>query len=674
VFIVVAVVFLGRKRLWLRNVVTVALMFFFLGEFLFLLNYTTNRDHGYILCPIGNTFHILAIPILGYVYLREQSIEKAEAEEALEAYRDHLEELVEERTVELSAANTRLAAQNAVAGTLSQSLDLDTILHTALDMALAVLDLQVGSVFLLGLDGRRLVQQVKRGQVPVDEHGAEQSAWYEISAQAAARMQGIVFPALDAPEGRAHAGAADAERWTLVSTPLLAKGRALGALTLGARRMDAIQQSGLDLLTAIGQQIGMAIENARLYQEAERWARELTLLHQVSTFLTSTLDAQRIYDQMAEQSTKLLGCQVACVMLWEEDLQEARAISGYGMTESDKRILLSRPDMASFLSDPALDRGAIDVGDLRADPRVPPAWRENLDVRALLCLPMWSVGGPLGFLFLMDRQAPRAWRPEELKLIESFVNRAAVALVNAHLHKQLEWAAALEERQRIAANMHDGLAQTLSLLGLRIDQAGELVGTGAEGTVVEELRRARQVVDQASDDVRRSIASLQETPRPHRSLQDSLSDLAARFSTGDGPPVDLAIRVQEPLYLEPDHGVQVLPVVQEALLNARRHARARRIALVLERRGEAVSITVQDDGQGFDVHAYSQGKQGHFGLSIMRARAARIGGRLQIDSVPGQGTRVSLIWMPKGDLVTIRYDPARPDSTPEALRLGGAAR
>ncbi|MBL7202082.1 MAG: GAF domain-containing sensor histidine kinase, partial [Anaerolineae bacterium] len=306
------------------------------------------------------------------------------------------------------------------------------------------------------------------------------------------------------------------------------------------------------------------------------------------------------------------------------------------------------------------------------DPRVPPVWRENLGVRALLCLPIWSTGGPLGYLFLMDRRATRTWRPEELKLIESFVNRAAVALVNANLHKQLEWAAALEERQRIAASMHDGLAQTLSLLGLRIDQASEHVGAGSERDLTEELHRVRQVVDQASDDVRRSIASLQETPRPRRSLQDLLSDLSARFSAGDGPPVDLAIRVQEPLFLRPDHRAQALLVVQEALLNAQRHAQARSIALVLERRGENVSVTVKDDGLGFDVDASREDKQGHFGLSIMRARAARIGAKLQIDSVPGQGTRASLTWVPRLDSAIARQDPVRSGTTLEPVRVGEA--
>jgi signal transduction histidine kinase len=88
----------------------------------------------------------------------------------------------------------------------------------------------------------------------------------------------------------------------------------------------------------------------------------------------------------------------------------------------------------------------------------------------------------------------------------------------------------------------------------------------------------------------------------------------------------------------------VLPLVQEALLNARRHAQAQRIAVVLERQENQVKIAVEDDGSGFDVDALPGENGNHFGLSIMRARAARIEGWLQVDSTPGQGTRVSLIW------------------------------
>ncbi|NIV38206.1 MAG: hypothetical protein GWN58_54960 [Anaerolineae bacterium] len=96
------------------------------------------------------------------------------------------------------------------------------------------------------------------------------------------------------------------------------------------------------------------------------------------------------------------------------------------------------------------------------------------------------------------------------------------------------------------------------------------------------------------------------------------------------------------MFLPRDQGTQALPVVQEALLNARRHAQARHITLLLERQGQEVSIAVEDDGRGFDPGAWWENSQDHFGLSIMHARAARIGARLQVDSAPGQGTRVAL--------------------------------
>ncbi|NIV29691.1 MAG: hypothetical protein GWN58_09355, partial [Anaerolineae bacterium] len=92
VFAGAAIVLLSRRKGWLRNVVTVALGFFVLSGLLRLTNYVTGHNYDYVICPICNALHILAIPILGYVYIREQSIEKQEAEEALEAYREHLEE------------------------------------------------------------------------------------------------------------------------------------------------------------------------------------------------------------------------------------------------------------------------------------------------------------------------------------------------------------------------------------------------------------------------------------------------------------------------------------------------------------------------------------------------------------------------------------------------------
>jgi len=640
VFMIGAIVLLSKKRGWLRNTVSLALTLFLLSDGLKLLNFPTGRAYAYILCPVSNSLHIWAIPLLGYVYIREQSIEKREAEEALEVHREHLEELVMERTAELGA-------QNAIAATTSQSLELDTILNTALDRVLAVLKMEAGCIFLLEPDGETLTLQVYRGGVSpgeMVEYVRQQCLCENISGQAVTGVKPVILDVSDCPTERWSSFIIEENLQVLVSTPLVSKGRALGALTLGARRPSAIPQQRLELLTAIGQQIGMAVENARLYQETEHWAEELALLHEVSVFLTSTLDPVTIYDQMTEQSAKLLGCPVTSIFRWDEERREAVGVSSYGVDDlggAGLQMLLGESDI---LSDLIAHRQPIVIEDAQTDPRVSLLWREKFNIRALLCLAVWGKEKPLGFLCMIEPREPRHWRSNEVKLVESFVNRAAIALVNAHLHKQLEWAAALEERQRIAAEMHDGLAQTLSYMGHRIDHAAELAEAERLQEVLDECHHIRDTIDQASRAVRQSIASLQESPLPRRPLQDWLTEIAGEFTESGGPVATLVTRLTAPLFLPPSHVEQVLRVVQEALSNAGRHAQAQQIIISLERQGDQVTVMVEDDGRGFDVNSPPMDGRDHFGLSIMRARAARIGGQLEIDSSPGQGTRAILTW------------------------------
>lgn len=669
-FLAIAIVLITRKRGWLRNTVSVALAFFFLGEFLRLCNFATARTYTNIFCPVANSFHIAAIPLLGYVYLREQSIRKGEAEKKLEAYREHLEDLVEERTTELTRANeqlqqevtereraeaeiaqrnTELAAQNAIAATTSQSLDLNTLLNTALDAVMRVLEMDVGSIFLLEADNETMMLQVHRGGATMETaiESVDQSRMNRcISFQAVADMQPMLLDMSDASTKRPPPFIVEEDLQTMASTPLVSGGKTVGALNLGARRPHAISPQELELLTAIGRQIGIAVENAHLYREVERWAEELTLLHEVSVFLTSTFDPVTIYNQMAEQSAKLLGCPATSVFRWDEERREAVVISGYGMVNHSVDGLQMLLGESGILLDLVTDRLPIAIEDAQTDPVVSSLWREKLNIKALLCLPVWGKGKPLGFLCMIEPHEARQWKPNEIQLVDSFVNRAAVALENANLHKQLEWAATLEERQRIAADMHDGLAQTLSYMGHRIDQVTELGQAGRTQDLLDECHHIRDTLDQASREVRQSIASLQETPLPRRPLQDWLAEVANEYTKkNDGKTAAaLVTKLSAPLFLPPSHIEQVLNVVQEAVANANHHGQAQQIVITLERQNDRVMVAVEDDGQGFDPESPPTDGRDHFGLSIMRARAARIDGQLEVDSSPGQGTRVILTW------------------------------
>ena len=641
VLIAIAIFFMARKRGWLRNVVLLALVLFMLSGVLKIVNLVTNRVYTDIFCRVSNSFHIWAIPVLGYVYLREQAIEKRQAEEELESYRDHLEEMVQDRT-------TELAAQNAVADTISQSLELDTLLETALDRVLAILEMDAGCIFLLEPDGETMTLKMYQGgasEDEFDEYSRQQCLCKGISVQAVTGMKPVVLDVSgDHAGGCGTSFVGEEGIQILISTPLVSKGRAVGVLTLGTRQHHTFQSHEMELLTAIGQQIGVAVENARLYQETERWAEELALLHEVSVFLTSTFDSITIYDQIAEQSAKLLDCPATSIFQWDEERQEAVHVSGYGVDDLVIENLGTLLNESGILSEVIAHRWSIAVEDAQIDPRLSSVWREDFKIRAFLCLPVRSKGKPSGFLCMIDQYEPRRWRLGEIKLIESFVNRAAIALENATLHKQLEWAAALEERQLIAAEMHDGLAQTLSYMGHRIDHVAELMDAGHTQAVLDECHRIRNTIDQATQQVRQSIASLQQSPPPRKPFQEWLAEVVDEFTASGGPAVTLSTRLKEPLFLPPSQVEQVLRVVQEALLNASRYAQAEQVIVSMEKWGDQIKVMVEDNGQGFDPGLTPQDGRDHFGLNIMRARAARIGGQLEVDSAPGLGARVTLSW------------------------------
>jgi two-component system nitrate/nitrite sensor histidine kinase NarX len=295
-----------------------------------------------------------------------------------------------------------------------------------------------------------------------------------------------------------------------------------------------------------------------------------------------------------------------------------------------------------------------------------PLYVADENLQTLASMPLVSESKALGALTLGARR-PNAIHPHELELLTAIGQQIGVAVENARLHKRVERVATLEERQRIAADMHDGLAQTLSYLGHKVDQATEMAAD--DQALVDECYHIRHTIDQASRDVRRSIASLQQTPQPSRPIQELLTEVVSDFATNGESAVDLVSTLREPLFLPPDHVEQVMRVVQEGLLNGRRHAHAEHITLTLARHGDAIMVVVEDDGCGFDPNQPPGGDRDRFGLKIMRARAARINGTVQIESQPGRGTRVTLTWPVKDQdvnkVATVVASEPSPESSKE---------
>jgi signal transduction histidine kinase len=214
------------------------------------------------------------------------------------------------------------------------------------------------------------------------------------------------------------------------------------------------------------------------------------------------------------------------------------------------------------------------------------------------------------------------------------------AEMRARRESAVEFDATLRERNRLAANLHDTLLQTMNGIGFQID-ACERVAQRAGGASSEPLQVARRMVDHAVNELRGSVWELRGLPLKGSSLSKALSALAAHVAEGQSAAV--TVRTDGPIDQVPEFVAgNVLLIVQEALNNALRHARPRSVEVHVsaDDASKRLQVTVRDDGCGFDPAGAKGPAQGHFGFVGMKERAERLGGGLRIESTPGGGTTV----------------------------------
>ena len=203
--------------------------------------------------------------------------------------------------------------------------------------------------------------------------------------------------------------------------------------------------------------------------------------------------------------------------------------------------------------------------------------------------------------------------------------------------------ATLRERERLARELHDGIAQTLSFIGMQAETALQWVRKGDSEKADSALGRLAEVAHEAHADVRESILSLKADSAQGWSFLKTLERYLEKYQTNYGVRTELSIAdaVGEDTF-GPAAGVQLLRVVQEALSNSRKHGGASEVRVTVDVNGNRAHISIADDGHGFDSSRFESEESGHFGLMFMRERVLQIGGSLELDSRPGGGTVLTL--------------------------------
>ncbi len=268
-----------------------------------------------------------------------------------------------------------------------------------------------------------------------------------------------------------------------------------------------------------------------------------------------------------------------------------------------------------------------------------------LDARYRAChlaAPLTVGDRVVGALCVGARQA-RQFSPEERELLAGLANLAAIAVENARLREHAQSLAVLEERERIARELHDSVGQVLGYVNTKAQAVKVLLEAGRTDEARVQLGQLEDAARDAYADLREAILGLRIGGGLDRHLLAALREYVRRYSDLSGVHTELIVEGDPALYVfSHTTELQLLRIVQEALSNVRKHAAATRAWVRLARDDGVLRISVRDDGRGFDPSRVQRGAWPRFGLQTMRERAEAIGGTFAVRSRVGSGTEVEV--------------------------------
>jgi signal transduction histidine kinase len=275
--------------------------------------------------------------------------------------------------------------------------------------------------------------------------------------------------------------------------------------------------------------------------------------------------------------------------------------------------------------------------DIRQDPRFRGWWpRAHPQMRSFLGVPIVARGSVIAAFYVTDKEGADEFGEADQRLIEMLAAHAAVAIENARLLERSRELSIVEERNRLARELHDSVSQKLFGLVLGAESAGTLLHRDP-GQAAEQVARLGELAQEALGELRELIFELRPASLEEEGLAATLRKEVDVLRRVHGRDIELRIAGSVDCASEGE----VLRVAQEALNNALRHAEAERIELRMEARDERLIVTVADDGIGFDPEDRSL-RSRRLGLTSMEERALALGGTLNVVSRPGEGTTVTL--------------------------------
>ncbi len=537
---------------------------------------------------------------------------------------------------DLAKAQQHIALMLHAAQTATSALEPDQVLERVADALVAAVDVPYCSIHLLDPERGVFVPRVRRGPGTAEGHTGQPEQHLpdpvvnSLMGEALAQQSPAVWYDAAADPRISEELPEDRNVKSVLAVPIRVSAKVLGMAVLSTSSdYRQFTPDEIELVWGIANSVALAVDNARLYAETRQHLAESEGLERVAAALLHKVDPEEVLEIVCAEVQQLTGATGSAVLLVEdEDWLRVAYTSG---TEP---AFFERIPIAGSLAGLAVRRNEPFLTNAPADES-----REYLQGQrptALLSVPLYANSDVIGVLEVIDK--PGGFVQDDIRIVSLFANQAAISIEHARLNEQAGQLAVLEERQRLARELHDSVVQSLYSMALYADAATRALTAGKQDVTVGHLQELRETARSTMYDMRLLIFELHPPALEQEGLVTALRVRLAAVEARAGVHAELEVEGERRLPITVEQ--ELYRIAQEALNNIMKHAQAEHVTLRMRYEKESVYLQIRDDGTGFDLRSVK--RSGGMGLQSFTARATKIGGRVTVDSQPGEGTTITV--------------------------------
>ena len=533
----------------------------------------------------------------------------------------------------MQSSDEPLARLRDAAATLGADLSLPVVLQHLVELAVEITGARYGALGVLGRDG---IQDF----ITVGVTAEERAAIGDLP-----RGRGILGLLISEPQALRLDNLADHPAssgfpanhpvmHSFLGAPVQSRGRVFGNLYLTDKQgAPAFSEADEEAVVVLAHQVGTAIANARLYEESQRRGQWLDAVREIATGILGDASADSTLELVAARARTLLDGDAAAIASLAEESGTLVVSAAAGDHADELRGM--RIPVDGSVSGSVLQSGSAEVlADASASANT---YRPMVTVAHMgpaVFVPLSARGRPGGTLVVSRHPGRPRFDDDDVVLLESFAAQASLVLEYGTARQERQRLGVIEDRERIAKDLHDGVIQSLFAVGMGLQGTAAIA---ADERVSDRIQEAIGEIDRTIGNLRGYIFELRPGVARNR-LSEALDQLAHDFEARSGVTTVADFDASIEGTLAP-HAAQVIQIVREALSNVAKHAGATTCRISMRRQNGHALVEIDDDGHGFDPDApLGSG----MGLPNLRARAETMGGELRVSSTAGQGTTVQV--------------------------------